>query len=117
MALLGVLAVALRVLVAGTVASQLAEFRSNLPQHAAEIEQWVADLLRKNVDSGVVAAAQSVAGRVLALVSDFLYGVAGAVGDILGESLSLVFTLIVAVYLAADGERIQRYLLDFVPGS
>jgi predicted PurR-regulated permease PerM len=105
----GVLAIVVGVLLAGTAATQLATFRGNLPQYAAEIERWVADVLPKNIDSAVVAAAQLVAGRILSLVSDFMSGVAGGVGDILGESLSLVFTLIVAVYLAADGERIQRY--------
>jgi len=116
-ALLGALAVVLAVLLAGTAGAQFATFRANLPRYVAEVEQSVHALIPESVDSAVVSALQALAGRVLGLVSDFLSGVAGAVGGILGESVSLVFTLIVAVYLAADGERIQRYLLDFVPDS
>jgi predicted PurR-regulated permease PerM len=112
---LGVLAVIFGILLAGTLAEQLALFRANLPQYAAELEQWMSARLPATMDPAVASAAQAMVGRVLGLVSDFISGVASAVGAILGESLSLVFTLIIAVYLASDGERIQRYLLEFVP--
>jgi predicted PurR-regulated permease PerM len=90
---------------------------NTLPQDAAELEQLMAAHLPSNLPAGVHATLTDIAGRVFALVGNFVSGVVGAFAAILGETLSLVFVLILAVYFAADGERIQRYLLDFVPAS
>ncbi len=112
---LGALALVLGVVLLGSVAAQLHDLVDNLPQYAAEIDSWLATLLPGKLDASVTSALQTIASRVVTLLSEFLVGLAGAVGGILGETLSLVFTLILAVYFAADGERIQRYLLEYAP--
>ncbi len=110
---LGVLGVFLALVVFGGVTTQLESLANELPTYAAEANQWMSAVLPERVSSGASAVVQWIVG----LISQFLAGLGGAVGAILGDTLSLVFTLILAVYFAADGERIQRYLVDFVPAS
>src|SRR5262249_25639802 len=112
---LAALALVLGVVLLGSVGAQLQDLVSSMPQYIAELESWLATVLPGKLDASVTAALQTIATRVLTLTSEFLQGLAGAVGGILGETLGLVFTLILAVYFAADGERIQRYLLEYVP--
>jgi predicted PurR-regulated permease PerM len=112
---LGVLGVVLAVVLLGTVSQQLNDLVNSLPTYATEVEQWLATVFPGRSDAG--STLQSIVTWVVGLIGQFLQGLSGAVGDILGETLSLVFTLILAVYFAADGERIQRYLLDFVPAA
>ncbi|HEY1295704.1 MAG TPA: AI-2E family transporter [Chloroflexota bacterium] len=112
---LGVIALVLAVVLAGTIQQQLAGMQDLLPQDAAEVEQVMATSLPSNVPPDVQATLTELAGRVFGLVESFVSGLVGAIAAILGETLSLFFVLILAVYFAADGERIQRYLLDFVP--
>ncbi len=112
-----VLGLVLGTVLLGSVNTQLDELVAALPQYISEMESWLAGVLPGQFDASVTAALQTIATRVLTLTSEFLQGLAGAVGSILGETLSLVFTLILAVYFAADGERIQRYLLEYVPAA
>jgi predicted PurR-regulated permease PerM len=112
---LAVIALVLAVVLAGTIQQQLAGMQDMLPQDAGEVQQLMATSLPSNLSPDVQATLTELAGRVFGLVETFVSGLVGAVGAILGETLSLFFVLILAVYFAADGERIQRYLLDFVP--
>jgi predicted PurR-regulated permease PerM len=114
---LGVLGVIIGVVVVGTVSAQLSALVASLPQYAAEVEQWLASVLPAGVGTTLIATLQGLAEKVLGLFGQALLGLASAFAGILGEALSLVFTLILAVYFAADGERIQQYLLEFVPES
>ena len=112
---LAAIALVLAVVLGSTIQQQLSGLRDALPQDAAEVEQLMATILPSNLSPGLHATLTEIAGRLFALVENFVSGLVGAVGAILGETLSLVFVLILAVYFAADGERIQSYLLDFVP--
>jgi predicted PurR-regulated permease PerM len=115
--LLAAIALVLAVVLAETIQQQLAGMQDILPQDAAEVEQVMATSLPSNLPPNVQATLTEIASRVFALVEDFVSGLVGAVAAVLGETLSLVFVLILGVYFAADGERIQSYLLDFVPAS
>jgi predicted PurR-regulated permease PerM len=114
---LAAIAFVLAVVLAGTIQQQLAGLLDTLPQDAAEVEQLMATILPSNLSPQAHATLTEIASRVFGFVGAFVSGLVGAVGAILGETLSLVFVFILAVYFAADGEHIQSYLLDFVPAT
>ena len=105
--------------IVATVGPDLRALGGTLPEYARRIQLASDDLLARNPDiasrvSGAVPSLQDLfsgAMPVLAQASRLL-GVATAVFSGL---LYLLFTLILSLYLTIDGDRIRRYLIEFLP--
>jgi predicted PurR-regulated permease PerM len=112
---LAVLALTLCVVLAGSLTDQIDAFLASLPQYTAALEQWIAGTLPGHLSPGVANTLQALGVWVLGTLGEFLTGLTMAVSGLVGDTLGLVFTLILGVYFAADGERMQRFLLEYVP--
>jgi predicted PurR-regulated permease PerM len=114
---LGVIGLILAILLVGTVAEQLTALVASLPQYAAQAEQWLGAVFPSTVDSAARGTLQAIGARVFQILGESLNELAGAFAGIVGATFGLIFTLILAVYFAADGERMQGYLIEFMPSS
>ena len=85
---LAAIALVLAVVLAGTIQQQLSGLLDTLPQDAAEVEQFMATILPSTLSPQVHATLTEIASRVFGFVGDFVSGLVGAVGGILGETLS-----------------------------
>jgi predicted PurR-regulated permease PerM len=106
-------------IVVASVGPDLAQLSTNLPVYVARVQTAVEGLLAGNPE---------LAARVNTLLPSLdavLGGAAGLLGQasrVLGVAtavfsgvLYLIFTLILALYLTIDGDRIRCYLIGFLP--
>jgi predicted PurR-regulated permease PerM len=107
------------VIVVATVAPDLSGLSTSLPVYVTRVQRAIDSLL---------AGRPELAARVnsaLPSLDELLGGAAGLLGQasrLLGVAtavfsgvLYLIFTLILALYLTIDGDRIRRYLIQFLP--
>ena len=101
------------------VAPDLRALADNLPTYVARLQAGVEDLTARNPElanrvGGALPTLQDMLGGATAILmqSPRLLGVATGV---LGGVLYLLFTLVLALYLTVDGDRIRRYLIQFLP--
>jgi predicted PurR-regulated permease PerM len=125
LAALVVFLAALLILVAGallvvaTVAPDLAGLSTSLPAYVARFQAAIDSLfvndpaLAQRVNS-LLPSVETVLGAASGLLGQAsrLLGVATAV---FSGVLYLIFTLILALYLTIDGDRIRRYVIEFLP--
>ncbi len=105
--------------VVATVAPDLAALAASAPLYVAGAQATLQDVLASNPElaarvSGALPSVQDLLAGSVALLGQAprLLGIAtGAVSGL----LYVVFTLILALYLTIDGERIRRYLVQFLP--
>ncbi len=120
--LAGILLLVLVVLmVALAVGPDLRRFATNLPGYVQSTQTSFAELLSRYPElraqfDGAMAGlqVQDVLSRAVGLLSQASQ-VIGIATSALGGVLHLVFTLILALYLTVDADRIRRYLIQFLP--
>jgi predicted PurR-regulated permease PerM len=106
-------------IVVASIAPDLSQLSTNLPVYVARTQTAIDTLL---------AGHPELAGRVNSILPSLetvLGGAAGLLGQasrvlgvataVFGGVLYLIFTLILALYLTIDGDRIRRYLIRFLP--
>jgi putative permease len=106
-------------IVLATVAPDVTALATSSPVYVARAEAALQDLLASNPDlaarvSGALPSAQSLLAGAVGLLGQASRLVGVATGLVSGL-LYLVFTLILALYLTIDGDRIRRYVIQFVP--
>jgi predicted PurR-regulated permease PerM len=118
--LAGLLLLMLLVLIlAASVGPDLRSLALSLPDDLARVQVLLDELTARNPElasriSGALPSVDEVLGGAAAVLvqAPRLVGVAtGLVGGV----LYLSFTLILALYLTMDGDRIRRYLIRFLP--
>jgi predicted PurR-regulated permease PerM len=106
-------------IILATVGPDLRALAERTPTYVAQAQGLVQDALASNPDlaariGGAVPSIQDAlggAGAVLGQASR----VVGVATGLLSGLLYLLFTLILALYLTIDGDRIRRYLIQFMP--
>jgi predicted PurR-regulated permease PerM len=109
------------VVVVGTVAPDANQLAASLPTYATRLQSAIDDLVENNPDlasrlSGALPSVQDLIGGALGLAGQFSRLLAVATG-VFGGLLYLLFSLILALYLTIDGDRIRRYLIQFLPAD
>jgi predicted PurR-regulated permease PerM len=118
--LAGALLLALGALaVTATVAPDVTGLADNLPDYAGQLEAAFTDLLARNPDiasrlSGALPSVQDLLGSLLGLAGQ-APRLVGVVTGLFSGMLYLLFSVILALYLTIDGDRIRRYLVQFLP--
>jgi predicted PurR-regulated permease PerM len=118
--LAAVVVLALGVLtIIATVAPDVNDLAARLPGYVGRLQLALDDVLARNPDlasrlSGAVPSLQDVLGGAVGLMGQASRLVGFATG-IFSGALYLLFSLILALYLTIDGERIRRYLIQFLP--
>jgi predicted PurR-regulated permease PerM len=118
--LAGVLLLVVLVLIlAATVGPDLRSLALSLPDDLVRLQVALDDLATRNpelanrVSSALPTLDEIVGGAAGVLIqAPRLLGVATG---LLGGALYLVFTLVLALYLTIDGDRIRSYLIRFLP--
>jgi predicted PurR-regulated permease PerM len=107
------------VLVVATVAPDLRALAASAPAYVIRAETLLQDLLASNPDlaarvNDALPSVQSALGGAMSLLGQAprLLGVATG---LFSGILYLLFTLILALYLTIDGDRIRRYVIQFLP--
>jgi predicted PurR-regulated permease PerM len=120
--LLGAIGLAGALLVPPLVA-EVEDLVQRLPQFRTDFQAWVAALPQRypflpSLDLGPGLAEQlgTVAARFSGLLGQALV-VARVVLGVVAGAVSSVFILVLALYLTADGARIQRYAIGFFPAE
>jgi predicted PurR-regulated permease PerM len=107
------------VTIVATVAPDVNQLAANLPGYVSQLQVALDDLIARNPElagrlSGAVPSLQTVLAGALGLVGQ-ASRVLGFATAIFGGVLYLLFSLILALYLTIDGDRIRNYLIQFVP--
>jgi predicted PurR-regulated permease PerM len=107
------------VVVMATVAPDLSALATSAPTYVARTETAIQDLLASNPElaarvSGALPSVQDLLGGAVTVLGQASRLVGVATGLFSGL-LYFVFTLILALYLTIDGERIRRYIIQFMP--
>jgi predicted PurR-regulated permease PerM len=107
------------ILIAATVAPDVASLAANSPQYVTTGEALVQDLLARNPElasrlSGALPSVQDMLGGAVAVLGQ-ASRILGLATGVVGGLLYLLFTFILALYLTIDGDRIRRYLVQFLP--
>jgi predicted PurR-regulated permease PerM len=105
--------------IVATVTPDVNELATSLPGYAGRLQSAVDELVARDPDlanrlSGALPSLQDLSGGTIGLAGQAsrLLGVATS---FLGGVLYVLFSLILALYLTIDGERIRRYLILFLP--
>jgi predicted PurR-regulated permease PerM len=105
--------------VVATVAPDLSELSASVPVYVTRVQTGIDTLLAGNPElaarvNSALPSVETVLGGAAGLLGQAsrLLGVATAV---FSGVLYLIFTLILALYLTIDGDRIRRYLIQFLP--
>jgi predicted PurR-regulated permease PerM len=116
----GLLALVLgAVIIMATVGPDLRALAESAPAYVAQAEILIQDALASNPAlaariSDALPSLQTALGGAVALLGQASRLVGVATG-LLSGVLYLLFTLILALYLTIDGDRIRRYLIQFMP--
>jgi predicted PurR-regulated permease PerM len=105
--------------VLATVAPDVSALATSLPYYVLSAETALQEVLASNPDlaarvSGALPTAQDLMSGAVTLLGQASRLVGVATG-LLSGLLYFLFTLILALYLAIDGDRIRRYLIQFLP--
>ena len=113
--LLGLVSVA----IVAAVLPDLSGLAARVPEYATRVQVAIDDVVNGNPElastlSGALPSVADMAGGAAALAAQAprLVGVATGVASGL---LHVVFTLVLALYLTIDGDRIRRYAITFLP--
>lgn len=106
-------------IVLATVGPDIRSLAASAPDYVIQAERWLEDALANNPElsariSGALPSLQTALGGAVSLLGQASRLVSVATGVVSGV-LYLVFTLILALYLTIDGDRIRRYLVVFLP--
>jgi predicted PurR-regulated permease PerM len=106
-------------IVLATVAPDVSALATSAPLYMDRAEAMIREALANNPDlagrvQGALPSVQDLLGGGVALLSQASRLVSLATGVVSGF-LYLLFTLILALYITIDGERIRRYLIQFLP--
>jgi len=118
----GALVLALTTLaIVSSAAPDLAGLATNLPAYATRVETAVEELTAANPElAGRIAAAlpsiSDVIGPALGVLTQAPRLVSVATG-VFSSLIHVLFTLFLALYLVIDGERIRRYMVEFLPSG
>ncbi len=105
--------------VLSTVLPDLTALGTSAPEYAARAQREIDNLLAANPDlagrlggalptvADLASGAVSIAAQAPRLV--------GAAASLASGLLHLLFTIVLALYLTIDGDRIRRYAIDFLP--
>jgi predicted PurR-regulated permease PerM len=109
------------VAIVGTVAPDANALATSLPEYAIKLQATIDDLVARNPDlasavSGALPSVRDLLGGAVGLAGQASRLVGFATG-LFGGVLYLLFSLILALYLTIDGERIRRYLIGFLPAD
>ncbi|MBM2811319.1 MAG: hypothetical protein HW416_2078 [Chloroflexi bacterium] len=105
------------ILVAGTVSPDLRRLAQNLPRYFQQAQAAITELESRYPDLPHQVAGlqmQDLVSGAAGLLSQAPMLVGFATGA-LGWLLRAVLTLVLALYLTVDGERIRRYVIEFLP--
>ena len=107
------------VVVVATVGPDLRALAVRAPDYVARVERLLEEAAAANPDiatrvSDALPSLQTALGGAVALVGQ-ASGLLGVATGLVSGVLYLVFTLILALYLTIDGDRIRRYLILFLP--
>jgi predicted PurR-regulated permease PerM len=107
------------VIVVATIAPDLTQLSTSLPVYVGRVQTAIDTLLAGNPElaarvNSILPSLETVLGGAAGLLGQAsrVLGVATAV---FSGVLYLIFTLILALYLTIDGDRIRRYLIQFLP--
>jgi predicted PurR-regulated permease PerM len=107
------------VILVATVAPDLSGLSESVPVYVTRVQTAIDTLLAGNPElaarvNSALPSVETVLGGAAGLLGQAsrLLGVATAV---FSGVLYLIFTLILALYLTIDGDRIRRYLIQFLP--
>jgi predicted PurR-regulated permease PerM len=107
------------ILIGAGLAAQLSELRAALPTYVAELDARLSDLAtRLNLSADQAAALNGQIDNLIGRFGDAFAGllqIVGALFSVFGGILNIIFTLIIAIYFASDGERICRFTVSFLP--
>jgi predicted PurR-regulated permease PerM len=109
------------VTVVGTVAPDANALAASLPAYAIRLQLAADDFVASNPDlagalSGALPSLRDLLGGAVGLAGQAPRLVGLATG-LFGGVLYLLFSLILALYMTIDGERIRRYLIGFLPSD
>jgi predicted PurR-regulated permease PerM len=113
-ALGGLVTLAVTLKVAAIVLGEISQFTSLVAQQTAAMQQQLsAFLLQLGIPSELVDSFVSQFGAGL----DWLAQLVGALLGVFGSFLNIVFTVIIAIYLASDADRILSSIVSWSPGD
>ena len=106
-------------IVLATVAPDVAALAASSPAYMQRAETALQEALASNPElasrvSGALPSVQDMLGGGVALLGQASRLLGFATG-VLGGVLYLLFALILALYFTIDGDRIRRYLIQFLP--
>jgi predicted PurR-regulated permease PerM len=107
------------IIVLATIAPDVAALAANAPQYVATGEAMIQDQLARNPElagrlSGALPSVQDMLGGAVTVLGQ-ASRIVGLATGILSGTLYLLFTLILALYLTIDGNRIRRFVVQFLP--
>lgn len=119
--LLVLVVVSIGALVIPPAAADIEDLVRRLPAYARETQQWLTDAAERypflpaiDLSQGLASQLSSGAAALAGFMSQALVVVQVAL-DVLSGALNGVFLLVLALYITGDAERIQRYLVSWVP--
>jgi predicted PurR-regulated permease PerM len=107
------------IIVLATIAPDVTALAANAPDYVVQGEAIVQDQLARNPElagrlSGALPSIQDMLGGAVTVLGQAPRIIGVATGALSG-ALYLLFTLILALYLTIDGQRIRRYVVQFLP--
>jgi predicted PurR-regulated permease PerM len=107
------------VIIVATVAPDVRALAVSAPTYVGQAERLLEESLASNPDlaarvSGALPSMSQLTSGAMALLSQ-APRILGLATGFLGGLLYFIFTLILALYLTADGDRIRRYAVQFLP--
>jgi predicted PurR-regulated permease PerM len=105
--------------VLSTVVPDFTALATSAPDYAARAQREIDDLVTDNPDlaarlGGALPSVGDVASGTVSIAAQ-APRVVGAAASVASGLLHLLFTVVLALYLTIDGERIRRYAIDFLP--
>lgn len=107
------------VAIVATVTPDVNELTASLPGYAGRLQSAVDELIARDPDlanrlSGALPSLQDLVGGTIGLAGQ-ASRLLGFATSFFGGVLYVLFSLILALYLTIDGERIRRYLILVLP--
>jgi predicted PurR-regulated permease PerM len=105
--------------IVATVAPDLNDLAASLPGYVGRLQLALNDVIARNPElasrlSGAIPSLQDLSGGVMGLAGQASRLVGFATG-LFGAVLYVLFSLILALYLTIDGDRIRRFAIQFLP--
>lgn len=105
--------------VTSTAVPDLVRLSTNVPAYVQRVQSAVEDLAAANPEvaariAAALPSASDIGGPVMSVITQ-TPRLLSAATTVFGTLVRVLFTLVLALYLTIDGERIRRYLVQFVP--